>query len=92
MSSTAPQSQTDRKALSEILIRWDMPTRQAAISEILSWRDAAVREARIEELERIIKAYDMSGAFFFTQDNNQKTTNLSDRIAELTAQKGSEKK
>lgn len=52
--SSIPDAQTEvglRGVISEILVKWDMPTRQAAINEIMAAaqaeRDAAVQEAAL---------------------------------------------
>jgi hypothetical protein len=51
-----PQPHTDlRKELSEILGKWNMPTRQAAINAILGLIDRAREEER-ENIARIVKA------------------------------------
>ena len=63
---------------------WALLDEQAKAA-IIQWADKRAEAARIDELERIIAAYDMSGALFFTQTDSGETISLSDRIAALTS-------
>lgn len=46
---------TIKDKLSELFVKWGLPTRQAALNDIMQLIESAITEARIDELEQLKK-------------------------------------